>query len=109
MLKYARRLLFAPVAALSLGMAVAAQAETVTIGIQSMYAPWKNAIVEKEFEKATGWDIQWRNFDSGGDVMMAMASGDVQIGVAGSSPIASAVSRGVGIEEFWVSVSYTHL
>lgn len=102
MLKNARRLLLAPVAALSLGMAFAAQAETVTIGIQSMYEPWKNAIAEKAFEKATGWDIQWRNFDSGGDVMMAMASGDVQIGVAGSSPIASAVSRGVGIEVFWV-------
>lgn len=102
MLKNSRRLLLAPVVALSLGLAGTVQAETVTIGIQSMYAPWKNAIAEKEFEKATGWDIQWRNFDSGGDVMMAMASGDVQIGVAGSSPIASAVSRGIPIEVFWV-------
>jgi len=102
MLKKACRLLLAPVAAFSLGLVSTVQAETVTIGIQSMYAPWKNAIAEKEFEKATGWDIQWRNFDSGGDVMLAMASGDVQIGVAGSSPIAAAVSRGVGIEVFWV-------
>lgn len=102
MLKKARRLLLAPVAALSLGLVGTVQAETVTIGIQSMYAPWKDAIAEKEFEKATGWDIQWRNFDSGGDVMLAMASGDVQIGVAGSSPIAAAVSRGIGIEVFWV-------
>lgn len=102
MLKKARHLLLAPVAALSLGLIGTVQAETVTIGIQSMYAPWKDAIAEKEFEKATGWDIQWRNFDSGGDVMLAMASGDVQIGVAGSSPIAAAVSRGIGIEVFWV-------
>lgn len=102
MLKNLHRLLLAPAVVLSLGLSAAAHAETVTIGIQSMYAPWKNAIAEQAFEKATGWDIQWRNFDSGGDVMMAMASGDVQIGVAGSSPIASAVSRGVGIEVFWV-------
>ncbi|HBO2549567.1 TPA: taurine ABC transporter substrate-binding protein [Pseudomonas aeruginosa] len=102
MLKNSRRLLLAPVVALSLGLTGMAQAETVTIGIQSMYTPWNNAIVEKEFEKATGWDIQWRKFDSGGDVMTAMASGDLQIGVAGSSPIASAVSRGIPIEVFWV-------
>jgi taurine transport system substrate-binding protein len=84
------------------GIASTAQAESVTIGIQSMIAPWKKAIAEKEFEKATGWTIKWRNFDSGGDVMTAMASGDVQIGVAGSSPIAAAVSRGVPIQIFWV-------
>jgi len=79
-----------------------AQAQTVTIGVQSMFAPWKDAIAQKQFEKATGWDIKWRNFDSGGDVMMAMASGDVQIGVAGSSPIAAAVSRGVDAQLFWI-------
>lgn len=100
--KWTRRALLAPLAALSLGLAASAQAETVTIGVQSMFAPWKSAIAEKEFEKATGWDIQWRNFDSGGDVMLAMASGDVQIGVAGSSPIAAAVSRGVDVELFWI-------
>lgn len=102
MLNNVRRLLLAPAVVMSLGLAGTVHAETVTIGIQSMYAPWKNAIAEKAFEKATGWDIQWRNFDSGGDVMMAMASGDVQIGVAGSSPIASAISRGVDVEVFWV-------
>jgi len=80
--KWIRHSLLLP---LTIGLAATAHAQTVTIGVQSMFAPWKNAIAEKEFEKATGWDIQWRNFDSGGDVMLAMASGDVQIGVAGSS------------------------
>ncbi|WP_341643693.1 taurine ABC transporter substrate-binding protein [Thauera sp. SDU_THAU2] len=96
------RKLLVPLATLVFGVAGSAQAETVTIGIQSMFGPWKQAVVEKAFEKATGWDIKWRNFDSGGDVMMAMASGDVQIGVAGSSPVAAAVSRGVEVEVFWV-------
>ena len=97
--KWIRHSLLLP---LTIGLAATAHAQTVTIGVQSMFAPWKNAIAEKEFEKATGWDIQWRNFDSGGDVMLAMASGDVQIGVAGSSPIAAAVSRGVDAQLFWI-------
>ncbi|WP_426105789.1 taurine ABC transporter substrate-binding protein [Pseudomonas sp. TWR1-1-3] len=98
--KWIRRTVLLPLIALSL--VATAHAQTVTIGVQSMFAPWKDAIAQKQFEQATGWDIQWRNFDSGGDVMMAMASGDVQIGVAGSSPIAAAVSRGVDAQLFWI-------
>ena len=98
--KWIRRAVLLPLTVLTL--AANAQAQTVTIGVQSMFAPWKDAIAKQQFEKATGWDIQWRNFDSGGDVMMAMASGDVQIGVAGSSPIAAAVSRGVDAQLFWI-------
>ena len=98
--QWIRRAVLLPLTVLTL--AANAQAQTVTIGVQSMFAPWKDAIAKQQFEKATGWDIQWRNFDSGGDVMMAMASGDVQIGVAGSSPIAAAVSRGVDAQLFWV-------
>ena len=97
-----RRAVLLPLTVLTLSAGAAAHAQTVTIGVQSMFAPWKNAIVQKEFEKVTGWDIKWRNFDSGGDVMLAMASGDVQIGVAGSSPIAAAVSRGVDAQLFWI-------
>ena len=98
--KWIRRTVLLPLTTLSL--VATAHAQTVTIGVQSMFAPWKDAIAQKQFEQATGWDIQWRNFDSGGDVMMAMASGDVQIGVAGSSPIAAAVSRGVDAQLFWI-------
>ena len=98
--KWIRRTVLLPLTAVAL--VANAQAQTVTIGVQSMFAPWKDAIAQKQFEKATGWDIKWRNFDSGGDVMMAMASGDVQIGVAGSSPIAAAVSRGVDAQLFWI-------
>ena len=98
--KWIRRAVLLPLTVLTL--AANAQAQTVTIGVQSMFAPWKDAIAKQQFEKATGWDIKWRNFDSGGDVMMAMASGDVQIGVAGSSPIAAAVSRGVDAQLFWI-------
>ncbi|WP_367066394.1 taurine ABC transporter substrate-binding protein [Oryzisolibacter sp. LB2S] len=104
-LSFSRRALMVATAAALAGAATgvhAQSAQTVTIGVQSMYGPWKRAIVDQEFEKATGWKIQWRNFDSGGDVVAAMASGDVQIGVAGSSPVAAAVSRGVPIQVFWI-------
>ncbi|ROS01711.1 taurine transport system substrate-binding protein [Sinobacterium caligoides] len=79
-----------------------AQAEQVTIGYQGMFNPWKYAIEEKMIEKATGYEIKWRRFGSGAKAMTAVASGNVQVAVAGSSPIASAVSRGVDIQLVWI-------
>lgn len=78
------------------------QTMEVTIGYQLIYNPWKVAIHDQEFEKATGYSIQWKQFDSGASVMDAMEAGDVQIAVAGSSPIAAGASRGVPIELFWI-------
>ena len=80
-----------------------AQAAEVTIGYQLIYNPWKVAIVDGEFEAATGYKINWRKFDSGATVVNAMASGDVHIALAGSSPIAAGVSRALPIELFWIA------
>jgi len=55
-----------------------------------------------ELEKATGYKINWRMFGGGGDVIKAMASGDVHIGEAGSSPITAAASQGQDIVLFWI-------
>jgi taurine transport system substrate-binding protein len=55
-----------------------------------------------ELEKATGYKINWRMFGGGGDVIRAMASGDVQIGEAGSSPLAAALSQGQNLNLFWI-------
>ena len=74
----------------------------VTIGYQLVYNPWKAAIHEGAFEAATGYDIKWRQFDSGAKVITAMAAGDVQIAMAGSSPIAAGVSRELDIELVWI-------
>lgn len=79
-----------------------ASAETVTIGYQGMMNPWKAVIAEKQLEQATGMDIEWRRFDSGAKVITAMASGDIDMASAGSSPIAAAVNRGLDIELVWV-------
>ncbi len=80
----------------------AAQAKEVTIGYQLVYNPWKVAIVNGEFEKATGYEINWRKFDSGAKVITAMASGDLHLALAGSSPIAAGVSRGLDVELIWI-------
>ncbi len=82
--------------------AQAAWADTLTIGYQGMMNPWKTVIADQALEAATGLEIEWRRFDSGAKVITAMASGDVDIATAGSSPIAAAISRGVDIELVWI-------
>jgi taurine transport system substrate-binding protein len=89
------------VALLSAG-AASAQTKSVTIAHQDMMVPYRVAMVNKELEQATGWTVNWRMFGGGGDVIRAMASGDVKIGEAGSSPIAAAVSQGLNLELFWI-------
>ena len=91
-------------AGLGLGALVSggALAETVTVGYQLIYNPWKVPIADNTFSKATGWDVQYRQFDSGAKVIAAMASGDVQIALAGSSPIAAGASQGLDIQLVWI-------
>lgn len=79
-----------------------AQNKTVTIGYQTIVGPFPVAIADGSFEKATGYKINWRQFTSAGDISAALASGDVPIGVLGSTGIAAATSNGVDIELFWV-------
>ena len=70
-----------------------AAAETVTVGYQLIYNPWLVPIADDAFSAQTGWEVEYRQFGGGGDVIRAMASGDVQIGEAGSSPITAAAAR----------------
>ena len=95
---------FAMVFATVFGLfSLSAAAQQVTVGYQLVYNPWKVAIVDGVFERTTGADIKWVKFDSGAKVITAMASGDVHIALAGSSPIAAGVSRGLPIELFWIT------
>ena len=79
-----------------------AQTKEVTFAYQDMLVPLRTVIESGELEKATGYKINWRQFGGGGDVVRALASGDVQIGEAGSSPIAAAASQGQDIKLFWI-------
>ena len=81
--------------------AVAADKEVV-IAYQDMLVPWRYAQQIDELAKATGYTVTYRKFGGGGDVIRAMASGAVQVGEAGSSPVAAGLSQGLGIQVFWI-------
>ena len=80
-----------------------AQQKTVTFANQDMLVPLRLVMESGEIEKETGYKINWRMFSGGGDVIRAMASGDVQMGELGSSPLTAAASQGQDIKLFWVS------
>ena len=98
-----RRALLAATAALGLFAASVAHAADVTIAYQTGADPAKVAQAAGAYEKATKSNIAWRKFDSGADVIAAIASGDVQIGYVGSSPLAAAASRELPIETIYVA------
>jgi taurine transport system substrate-binding protein len=90
-------------AGLALAGAANAQTKEVTFAHQDMLVPLRLVMESGEVEKATGYKINWRQFDGGGNVIRAMASGDVQMGEVGSSPLTAAASQGQDIKLFWIS------
>ncbi len=97
-----RQMLCAASAALLACGSVSAQTKEVTFAHQDMLVPLRTVMESGELEKATGYKINWRMFGGGGDVIKAMASGDVHIGEAGSSPVTAAASQGQAIKLFWI-------
>lgn len=77
--------------------------DTVRIAYQTVVEPAKVAQADGLYEKATGKAIDWRKFDSGAEVITAVASGDIQIGYVGSSPLAAAASRELPVETFFIA------
>jgi taurine transport system substrate-binding protein len=95
---------FRLLAAFSLaGSALLAQAADFTVAYQTTVDPAKVAQADGAYEKATGSKISWRKFDNGADVITAIASGDVQIGYLGSSPLTAAATRKVPAETFLIA------
>lgn len=86
--------------ALTAGMGLA---ETIIIGNFGSPTPMQVARAAKTFDAATGWDIEWRTFGSGTEVIAAMASGDVTIAELGSSPLAIGASQGVDLQLFMIA------
>jgi taurine transport system substrate-binding protein len=93
------------IAGLALALAAALPAwaqKTVTFAYQDMMNPFRWVQQTGEIEKATGYKINWRQFGGGGDVIRAMASGDVAIGEVGSAGVATAISQGMDVDLFWI-------
>lgn len=57
--------------------------------------PYKVIVADGSLEKATGWTIEWRKFNSGAEVNAAMASGGLVMSEIGSVPLAAGASQGV--------------
>lgn len=77
----------------------------VIIGNFGDPAPYEAAVAEGKFEKATGWTIEWRKFNSGAEVNAAMAAGAIQISEIGSTPLSAGASQGVDYELFLIGKS----
>ncbi|CAM7583352.1 taurine ABC transporter substrate-binding protein [Citrobacter sedlakii] len=89
-----------PLLAVLAFIAFQAQAVNVTVAYQTSAEPAKVAQADSTFENASGATVDWRKFDSGASIVRALASGDVQIGNLGSSPLAVAASQQVPVEVF---------
>lgn len=92
-------------AAFVIGLGVAgatAQTKEATFAYQDMLDPYRVLIASHAIEKATDYQIRWRQFGGGGDVIRGIASGDVQLAEIGSVATAAAVSQGMDLQIFWV-------
>ena len=92
-------LLVAPALGLSSALA---QTKQVTFAHQDMIVPFRVLMAAGEIEKSTGYKVSWKMFGGGGDVIKAMASGEVPIGEVGSSPATAAASQGLDIQIIWL-------
>jgi taurine transport system substrate-binding protein len=104
-MKLVKKLLAITLGALMVASAGAASAadKKVVVGYQTDALPSSLGIANGDYEKATGYKIDFRKFNSGADVFAAIASGDVQVGYVGSSPYAAATSRGLDVKAFYLA------
>jgi taurine transport system substrate-binding protein len=75
---------------------------TVNIAYQPIVEPSRVPQADGTYEKVTGAKVNWQKFDSGADVIAALASGSVDIGYVGSSPLAAGASRELPFETIFV-------
>ncbi|WP_454915962.1 taurine ABC transporter substrate-binding protein [Xanthobacter sediminis] len=98
-----RALLGAALVGAALLSGLPARAETkLTVAYQATVEPSKVPQADGTYDKAVGGTVDWRKFDSGADVIAAIASGGVDIGYVGSSPLAAAASRELPIKTIFV-------
>ena len=100
-----RRLFSLLLTAFALGaVALPAWSETreVVIGYQDMVLPWRYAQETQAVEKPRATRSATANWPAA-PRSRGPASGAIQIGEAGSSPFAAALSQGVPIQIFWVA------
>jgi taurine transport system substrate-binding protein len=77
--------------------------DAVRIGYQTNLDPAKVQQADGAYVKAFGRPADWRKFDSGAEVIAAIAGGSLDIGLVGSSPLAVAATNQLPIETFLIA------
>ena len=77
--------------------------QKVTVAYQTGAVPYAVGIADGSLQKATGWQIDFRRFNSGAEIFAAIASGDVDLGDVGSSPLAAATSNGLDVKVVYIT------
>lgn len=96
-------LVVSSLAACCLAVSAVKAQDKVIIGHLGNPTPMQVAVAKRAFAKATGWEIEWRKFASGVDVVAAMSEGVLQIAELGSAPLTIAASQGVELEIFMIA------
>jgi len=84
-----------------------AAAKSARIGYLTAYYPWIAAIADGKFETATGYQIEWKRYETGADIVNALRTNEIDLGSVGSPPLAAALSLGHKIELFWILQSFS--
>lgn len=92
---------FAAFALAGLGVS-SAHAVDLRIGWQPIVEPSRVPQADGAYESATGATVTWNRFEGGADVIAAIASGSIDIGYVGSSPLTVAASQQLPIETIFV-------
>lgn len=82
--------------------AASAADKTVNVAYQLTISPWISRMADGSFEKETGYKIVWNQFNTGAEIISAMASGSIDMAVLGSSPYSVATTAGVDLKLFWI-------
>jgi len=77
--------------------------QPIVVAYQTGVDPSKFTQAEGDYDKAIGHPLDWKRFNSGAEVINALASGAVDIANLGSSPLATAATRQLPIQVFLVS------
>ncbi len=78
------------------------KADSVIIGTQEMPNDEGIAKAMDYFSEEMGVPVEIKQFDSGKDVNMALASGSIDFGLLGSCPAALAISQDLGVKCIWI-------
>lgn len=80
------------------------QTKEIRIGFQTI--PNTEAVAKGEGwheQNLSGWKVKWVPFESGRDVNNALASASIDIGLVGSTLVATGLSKGIDYQVIWLA------